>query len=54
MKDVGNPPSEANLRTYYSKNGPAHALITRGSYEEAPPSIRNWRKRPPIRQSKTG
>src|SRR5262245_32336111 len=24
MKNVGNPPSEADLKTYYSKNGPAH------------------------------
>jgi uncharacterized Zn-binding protein involved in type VI secretion len=35
MKNVGNPPSEADLKTYYSKNGPAHDLITKGSYQEA-------------------
>ncbi len=35
MKNVGNPPSEADLKTYYSKNGPAHELITKGSYQEA-------------------
>jgi len=35
MKNVGNPPSEADLKTYYSKNGPAHQLITKGSYQEA-------------------
>jgi uncharacterized Zn-binding protein involved in type VI secretion len=35
MKNVGNPPSEADLKTYHSKNGPAHQLITKGSYQEA-------------------
>jgi hypothetical protein len=35
MKDVGNPPSEADLKTYYSKNAPAHELIAKGSYDEA-------------------
>ena len=35
MKNVGNPPSEADLKTYYSKNGPAHELITKGSYQVA-------------------
>ena len=35
MKNVGNPPSEADLKTYYSKNGPAHELIAKGSYHEA-------------------
>jgi hypothetical protein len=35
MKNVGNPPSEADLKTYYSKNGPAHDLIAKGSYHEA-------------------
>ena len=35
MKNVSNPPSEADLKTYYSKNGPAHELIAKGSYQEA-------------------
>ena len=35
MKNVGNPPSEADLKTYYSKNAPAHELIAKGSYDEA-------------------
>jgi uncharacterized Zn-binding protein involved in type VI secretion len=35
MKNVGNPPSEADLKTYYSKSGPAHELITKGNYQEA-------------------
>jgi hypothetical protein len=35
MKNVGNPPSEADLKTYYSKNAPEHDLIANGSYDKA-------------------
>jgi hypothetical protein len=54
MKNVGNPPSEADLKTYYSKNAPRTSSLRREATTRLPTSIASWRIRPPIRQSKHG
>lgn len=35
MKNVSNPPSDAELKTYFSKNAPAHELIAKGNFKDA-------------------
>jgi hypothetical protein len=35
MKDVKNPPSDADLKTYYSSKAPAHDLIAKNEYGKA-------------------
>jgi hypothetical protein len=47
MKNVGNPPSEADLKAYYSKNAPAHELIAKGSYHEAADEYRKLANKAP-------
>lgn len=41
MKDVGSPPSEAELRTYYSQHAPHHDLIAAKKYAEAAAAYRD-------------
>src|SRR5574339_472790 len=35
MKNVHNRPTDAELKTYYSTNAPAHDLIAKGDYKNA-------------------
>lgn len=35
VKNVSNPPSDADLKTYYSRTGPAHDLIAKENYKDA-------------------
>ena len=35
MKNVANPPSEADLKTYYTNHAPAHEMIAKGNFKDA-------------------